>query len=276
MRKQIDLTTLPGWANLSEGNHTIKIKAKGTGYIDSELSAGVVVSKAPSTVTLEAGTYKFVDSPTFTSSFNETVSYASNNADWDKLRVNGFQNIITYGLPNTNVYVNHSWSNTAYQTITLATDQQVSAAFYKWAITDGNLVKQTTDLTGTKWKFNSSYTKVGEDTQYWFNIIGKLTLDNRAVIENSSSNPYIWVRTADVENWTMFCVNKTQNTWSTVYPYANARGQYNDIFYVYEESESGYSYPRATTSIVLEIYSGSDTTNSAFIEWLKANATLIE
>lgn len=142
MRKQIDLTTLPGWANLSSGNHTIKIKAKGTGYKESELSAGVTVSKAASTVTLEKGTYKWVDSPTFTSSFNETVSYASNNADWDKLRVNGFQNIITYGIPNTNVYVNHSWPNTAYKTITLSTDQQVSAEFYKWAITDGNLVKQ--------------------------------------------------------------------------------------------------------------------------------------
>lgn len=41
----VDLTTLSGWANLSEGNHTIKIKAKGTGYKDSELSAGVTVSK---------------------------------------------------------------------------------------------------------------------------------------------------------------------------------------------------------------------------------------
>ena len=51
MRKQIDLTTLPGWANLSSGNHTIKIKAKGTGYKESELSAGVTVSKAASTVT---------------------------------------------------------------------------------------------------------------------------------------------------------------------------------------------------------------------------------
>lgn len=150
MRKQIDLTTLPGWANLSSGNHTIKIKAKGTGYIDSELSTGVTVSKAAQLVTLSAGTYKFVDSPTFTSSFNETVSYTSNGVDWDKLRVNGFQNIITYGIPNTNVYVNHSWSNTAYQTITLATDQQVSAEFYKWAITDGNLVKQQ----GETWVLN--------------------------------------------------------------------------------------------------------------------------
>lgn len=42
----VDLTTLSGWANLTPGNHTIKIVAKGTGYRESELSAGVVVSKA--------------------------------------------------------------------------------------------------------------------------------------------------------------------------------------------------------------------------------------
>lgn len=41
----VDLTTLSGWANLSAGNHTIKIKAKGTSYKESELSAGVTVSK---------------------------------------------------------------------------------------------------------------------------------------------------------------------------------------------------------------------------------------
>lgn len=56
----IDLTTLPGWANLSSGNHTIKIKAKGTGYKESELSAGVTVSKA-AVVTYENVTLEKVD-----------------------------------------------------------------------------------------------------------------------------------------------------------------------------------------------------------------------
>lgn len=41
----VDLTTLSGWANLAPGNHTIKIVAKGTGYRDSEKSAGVSVTK---------------------------------------------------------------------------------------------------------------------------------------------------------------------------------------------------------------------------------------
>ena len=279
----IDLTTLPGWANLSTGNHTIKIKAKGTGYKESELSAGVTVSKAPSTVTLEAGTYKFIDNPTLLphpqSEDYSNFNFTSNNVAYELLGYTGSG--MKYWTDKndidtlTNVYANGAWVNEAYKTITLSTDQTVSSAFYKWAITDGNLVKQITDLTGTKWEFNSSYTKVGENAQYWFNIIGKLTLNGTSVVENSSSNPYIWIRTLDVENWTMFCVDKTQSTWSTVYPYANARGQYNDIFYSYK-SGFGDSYPRATTSIVLEIYSGSDTTNSTFIEWLKANSTLIE
>lgn len=165
----IDLTTLPGWANLSAGNHTIKIKAKGTGYKESELSTGVTVSKAASTVTLEKGTYKWVDSPTFTSSFNETVSYISNGVEWDKFRVNGVQNIITYGIPNTNVYVNRTWVNEAYKTITLSTDQTVSAEFYNWAITDGNLVKQTgynltINYSTVPMSTGAAYIKINSDT----------------------------------------------------------------------------------------------------------------
>lgn len=46
VKKSVDLTTLSGWTNLAPGNHTIKIVAKGTGYRDSEKSAGVSVTKA--------------------------------------------------------------------------------------------------------------------------------------------------------------------------------------------------------------------------------------
>ena len=44
-QKQVDLTTLPGWASLSTGSHNITIVAKAAGYIDSEKSAGVEVTK---------------------------------------------------------------------------------------------------------------------------------------------------------------------------------------------------------------------------------------
>ena len=43
--KSVDLTTLSGWANLTDGNHTIQIMAKADGYRDSEKSAGVEVTK---------------------------------------------------------------------------------------------------------------------------------------------------------------------------------------------------------------------------------------
>ena len=45
MSKSVDLTTLTGWANLSDGEHTITIKAKADGYRDSEASEGVTVTK---------------------------------------------------------------------------------------------------------------------------------------------------------------------------------------------------------------------------------------
>lgn len=168
MRKQIDLTTLPGWANLSSGNHTIKIKAKGTGYIDSELSAGVVVSKAPSTVTLEKGTYKFVDNPEKPSELIQVnFNFVSNQASFTRFVIGifGFNNGIYYRVPSeeevsVKVYNWTSWA-AGYQTITLSTAQTVSAEFYKWAITDGNLVKQVEPVA-----YTDCLTFTGESSEF--------------------------------------------------------------------------------------------------------------
>lgn len=72
----VDLTTLPGWANLSSGNHVIKLKAKGSNYRDSELSVGVTVSK-PEEV--------YTDCLTFTGESSEfTLAVGSAGAkEWD-------------------------------------------------------------------------------------------------------------------------------------------------------------------------------------------------
>lgn len=72
-RIDCDLTTLSGWANLTPGNHTIKIVAKGTGYRDSEKSAGVEVTK-PAPV--------YTDCLTFTGESSEFTLKATNKA-WD-------------------------------------------------------------------------------------------------------------------------------------------------------------------------------------------------
>ena len=69
----VDLTTLSGWSNLAPGNHTIKIVSKGTGYRDSEKSAGVEVTK-PAPV--------YTDCLTFTGESSEFTLKATNK-EWD-------------------------------------------------------------------------------------------------------------------------------------------------------------------------------------------------
>lgn len=44
----VDLSTLSGWSNVSSGSHTLKVKAKATGYQDSALSEGASFTKAGS------------------------------------------------------------------------------------------------------------------------------------------------------------------------------------------------------------------------------------
>nr|DAR50655.1 MAG TPA: hypothetical protein [Caudoviricetes sp.] len=187
VKKSVDLTTLPGWANLSAGNHTIKIKAKGTGYRESELSAGVTVSKAASTVTLEAGTYKFIDSPTApVKNFQQIpLVFRSYNAGIDGLTQytlisvyldSGSTSVFTIEYegdetePQTAFY-DGAWGkeDNKYKIITLSTDQQVSAEFYKWAITDGNLVKQigynlTINYSTVPMSTGAAYIKINSDT----------------------------------------------------------------------------------------------------------------
>lgn len=204
MRKQIDLTTLPGWANLSSGNHTIKIKAKGTGYKESELSAGVVVSKAASTVTLEAGTYKFVNSPTSpdadlqeTAIENVKGYYLTANNVYATETKNVYQidvQTTDTGLASLTIYIdvtagvttynlfdgeteNPSWhtndftatDTTKLKILVVEQNIAVSPEFYKWAITDGNLVKQTgynltINYSTVPMSTGAAYIKINSDT----------------------------------------------------------------------------------------------------------------
>lgn len=47
-QKSVDLSTLYGWASLSDGTHTLTIKAKASGYADSEASTSVEFKKGGS------------------------------------------------------------------------------------------------------------------------------------------------------------------------------------------------------------------------------------
>ena len=68
----VDLTTLPGRASLSDGSHNITIVARADGYRDSEPSAGVSVEKAPTTKTLEESTWA-------------EIAQVSANKSWDAM-----------------------------------------------------------------------------------------------------------------------------------------------------------------------------------------------
>ena len=175
VRKSVDLTTLSGWAGLADGTHTIKIVAKANGYRDSAPSAGVEVIKgsAPSTVTLEKGTYLFIEEPVIPigTSIDEKLSAVINTLTGDNeygsqkttdriyvvksssaeqgnfgifnedpyYEINGVE--WKYTDEDGNVFTADE-DNSKLRTIVLETDQQVSPELYKWAITDGNLVKQ--------------------------------------------------------------------------------------------------------------------------------------
>lgn len=172
VRLSVDVTTLAGWANLSAGEKNITIVAKAAGYKDSAPSAAVKVTKAASTKTLKAGTYKFIDAPdvsmlAFPNGVFSDFNFVSNGETFTRLLArdghsqstnyfdilyipapNGWQDAGGQYSLNGKFYwggndEDESWVDVpAYQTITLGTDQQVSADFYEWAITGGNLVKQ--------------------------------------------------------------------------------------------------------------------------------------
>ena len=115
-KKTVDLTTLSGWVNLSDGNHTIKIVAKGTGYSNSEKSAGVEVVKAPQVytdcLTFTGKESEFTLKASYTS-WDGTLEYSTDHTNWTtlsgteemqsvgrKLYLRGKGNTAFYGIDN--------------------------------------------------------------------------------------------------------------------------------------------------------------------------------
>ena len=99
--------------------------------------------------TLEAGTYKWQDNPNVNSVSIEdmTLHFMSNNGEnYSSIYINGTDGpneIWYFDQEPLSVYFDNAWDSSGnFQTITLSTAQTVSADFYNWAITGGNLVKQ--------------------------------------------------------------------------------------------------------------------------------------
>lgn len=113
---------------------------------------------------LENGTYKWVDSLGNSSiGFNFGLSFVSNNVQYSSIKISfkssGVADLMSYYKDNGSTTLafdraDEGWISNAYKTITLSTAQTVSAEFYNWAITGGNLVKQT----GETWVLNETIT----------------------------------------------------------------------------------------------------------------------
>lgn len=105
------------------------------------------VTKAAATKTLKAGTYKWADAPAVPNTLiTQDLNFISDGKNMNYAMGAPTGATIRYGYIDSEgdqlqieAYKNQTWSRTAYQTIVLATDQQVSAEFYDWAITGGNL-----------------------------------------------------------------------------------------------------------------------------------------
>lgn len=114
-KQTIDVSTLSGWESLAGGDHSITVKTKASGYLDSESSNAVTVSKAASggyTVTVDASLF-----------------YNTGNL----VRINGVEQEL--GEQNTRTFNNVStfniYSSTAYSNIISSTGS--IPAPYDWS-----------------------------------------------------------------------------------------------------------------------------------------------
>lgn len=134
--QKIDVSTLSGWEDLASGEHSITIKTKANGYVDSENSNAVSVSKPVSgetwllNETIE-GVFSAVD-----------INFVSNAANYTKISIDAVGAPIErhqlYYNGNNVYYTPTGWSDEAYRTITFETAP--SGGLLKWLQANG--VKQ--------------------------------------------------------------------------------------------------------------------------------------
>ncbi|MBR2870486.1 MAG: hypothetical protein IKB98_03835, partial [Clostridia bacterium] len=160
-----------------------------------------------------------------------------------------------YANSTITVYAVDRWEDESYRTITFDGEQTVDKDFYDWFI--ANAVKQEekiTDLTGTTLVFNDTVTAAaGYGTFYaffWLGNTAPVTSDNK---EHYSGNWYIG-QAIDFE--TFMPVNSADTVCDG-----------GGITIV----DSGTPVWKYVT-----ITGGMDVTNTALIDWLYANATLVE
>ena len=109
MSKTYDMSTSDKWASLADGEHTVQIVAKGSGYKDSEKSAGVTVSKGEG-VTDSLFVSDF-DTRTQLSVVEQT---AAGDETWAGIIYDNYGNIVLLAPRGVLTFVSYKVSSTAY------------------------------------------------------------------------------------------------------------------------------------------------------------------
>ena len=110
-------------------------------------------------VELEAGTYKWVDSPNLVVN-NGVFNFTSNSTDFKKIIIGStsinYSSTASGPTVETSVLIDKNiWSNDAYKTITTTENQYIDYDFYNYAILGNQLVKQGGGGGTNKLKFGT-------------------------------------------------------------------------------------------------------------------------
>lgn len=159
-----------GGDGVTGSNATITFLTSPTGDLLEWLQANGTKQQETLTPVLSAGTYKWADilgnMPASTDFFDIKINFTSNNNNYSALGVysEGIKLPVVKlryvaSDDSTTAYNEGDWVVDSYQTLIIVEDQQVSQAFYNWAITGGNLVKQTTSSAPKLMSFGGKYFK---------------------------------------------------------------------------------------------------------------------
>lgn len=135
-------------------------------------------------VELEAGTYKWVDSPTFLSSdYNWDLIFKSFNRDFVSIDLLSATSRIAYHTSrgSQTIFLDGSFTLEDYKTITTTENQYIDYDFYSYAILDGMLVKQSITPTYSFKHWKASNVKINKTGNYYFKpytILGLYRIDN--------------------------------------------------------------------------------------------------
>jgi len=277
-RLSVDVSTLAGWDALSAGAHDITIVAKASGFKDSAPSAAVSVTKAASTKTLAAGTYKWVTVPieaetALGNGVETNMNFTSNGTNFTTVKATVIVDTkiskIVYDSTIAYEKEEGGWTNTTYQTITLATDQQVSADFYEWAITGGNLVQET--AAGT-WLLNTNL-GTGVDNYLFYvnitipNVRGSGVVSFNRISADLASDPGNTIIRGD--GFASYYVTESSSgtSWG---------GNQNDVRFRQNDTVSSLDYGKTSANGIklrtITIIDGDDIANPDLISWLKQHA----